>query len=959
MADDQMNILHISDIHALSDDANQRKVFRAFLNDVITTASTPLRPSLVVITGDLVKDGDDVSAYSAILDFLILPLLDELSLTTDDLIIVPGNHDARRSIIQANEAVQDEVLKCQTSADIDKIYEESKHEVYFVEKFANLSALQDALGNSNTVKSNPAFSIYHIKKLDLVILSLNSAWLTFGGLRGREKGQLRIADLAIQEAFEALPTAKTTMVLTHHPLSWLSDENENNIRRLRPNNSIHLFGHVHDAHPENSFTPNGNVLTCQSGALYTERAAYNGFAIVSVCPQRQNAKITYRTYFDKRGRFDVATDILANGTFYSSEESESYWASQPSQISSAAVENWIAATIAPAIRSNLLDGLTGRALNEIFVPPVFSLNAELSDDPSTGSGNGKELGWTDFVLSTENHLLRGRPEYGKTSVLRELNYELSSSIVARAHPKIPILIRFSDIPETLNKFSGVLRASIPECPSNSFSFSQLAEDGYLCILIDDIEFHDAKRISTLSAFMKQYPLNRFVMTTVFDQFDSLGRSKSAEFPVSTTEVFLRQFGRARIRKIVQNLNGGDRYQQEAILNRIMNDMKSMNVPWTAANGTMLLTVFQSEQSFVPVNRAIVLDRFIDIMLKRFSADETKRSTFDFKNKSHLLSKIARWMCEKETYAPDYSVLYDFVNSYLHQRALKYNAENIIAELISSRVLYRTANAIGFRYKSFLEYFVAREMEDDAAFRDWVFQEDRYLSFVYEIEYYSGLSRNDPSALQLIGERFLVLATSVRHQLGELGDLSLVDKLAAPTVGKGVDAYAVVHRQLKLPKISDEERDALLEADMPTEVPGQEVYRPKFSDDAQRWITCLLLYSRVLRNMELVGKNEKIGAMKILFHGWGELLVRTIQVIPSLVKHRYFIANGIRYSVIAPTGMSDDKLFRFLVLNGPRVVSQLIFENMGSEKLHGVIELDSDFINESLVEKLFRKVLYAD
>jgi len=671
-----------------------------------------------------------------------MPVLETLKISTDDFILVPGNHDARRSVVQESIVAQNKATAITTREELNDFYDANVNSPLFEDKFANFLSLQRALGNKNQTFANSIFSSYHLKAHDLSIVGFNSAWLSAGGLNGREKDRLFIPERAVVSAVSKLPNTRHTIVVTHHPLSWLYDGNAADFKRSLPAQCMHLFGHVHDPEPVQLHSPNGTMLWCQSGALYTKRKYYNGYAIISLGDDPSLGRITYFSYFEKRRRFDIATDVLPDGVFYSSETAKAYWLSQPSQVSRDSVQKWISGEVVTSLKPLLVDGLTGREVNEIFVQPSMSSEPDFGDDPDTSSGARKSIGWTEFVLSEENHVIRGRAEFGRTTILKQLAYELTSESATRQLCRAPILTSFLNLPTSIGKLSAYFRSLLPECPGGHFTFKNIAGDGYLCVLIDDVDFRDIGRMGPLSEFMKLYPKCRYVLSTIFDRVALLGRIRSAEFPISVHDIFIDEINRGRMRKIVENLHSTDPYQQELILNRIMNDLRSMNVPVTPVNGTILVFVFQNEKVFVPINKAIVLDRFVDILLKKFSIEDTFRSTFDFKNKTDLLAHIARWMCKTEVYDPDYSRVYDVVVEYLDNRGLKYSAEEIVRQLISCRVLATKANQVVFRYRSFLEFFTARAMEEDRKFRDWVLEEERYLGYRTEIEYYAGLNRSD-------------------------------------------------------------------------------------------------------------------------------------------------------------------------------------------------------------------------
>src|SRR3546814_21035082 len=79
-------------------------------------------------------------------------------------------------------------------------------------------------------------------------------------------------------------------------------------------------------------------------------------------------------------------------------------------------------------------------------------------------------------------------------------------------------------------------------------------------------------------------------------------------------------------------------------------MAAMHIPPTAINGAILLTIYESQPRFVPINRATMIDRFLEHILEKRSLKEALRGTFDDPNKHHLLSHLAGYMALNDGYA---------------------------------------------------------------------------------------------------------------------------------------------------------------------------------------------------------------------------------------------------------------------------------------------------------------------
>src|SRR3546814_4023738 len=81
---------------------------------------------------------------------------------------------------------------------------------------------------------------------------------------------------------------------------------------------------------------------------------------------------------------------------------------------------------------------------------------------------------------------------------------------------------------------------------------------------------------------------------------------------------------------------------------------------------------------------------------------------------------------------------------------------------------------------------------------------------------------------------------------------MIDRFEPPAAGADVDLFDEIEEQLAGPSLSAEERDEILDTELPRDVENrQEVYRQAFKDSGQRWATCLLIYSGLVKNLELI------------------------------------------------------------------------------------------------------------
>ena len=92
---DQLEILHVSDLHISTKDSFGREtVLGALVDRVKKDRKKGLQPEIVVVTGDIAKTGKE-EEY-ALAGTFFNDLLVALELGHERLFVVPGNHDVNR-----------------------------------------------------------------------------------------------------------------------------------------------------------------------------------------------------------------------------------------------------------------------------------------------------------------------------------------------------------------------------------------------------------------------------------------------------------------------------------------------------------------------------------------------------------------------------------------------------------------------------------------------------------------------------------------------------------------------------------------------------------------------------------------------------------------------------------------------------------------------------------------------
>jgi len=488
-------------------------------------------------------------------------------------------------------------------------------------------------------------------------------------------------------------------------------------------------------------------------------------------------------------------------------------------------------------------------------------------------------------------------------------------------------------------------------------FESLLKLGHVCLLFDDVDFGDPKRMAILREFVSNYPKARYIFSSAKSSVAPYGAQINPEMPLHFDLVELCVLRRKDMRLLVAKHNTST--DVDTVLDRLQVEFQEINLPFTAANGSVLMAIYEEQSNFRPINRSVLIEQFIDTTLRKAAAEQSRRETFDYANKTALLAHVAAHMAKSNDYVPQRETLRTTMKVYLDRLGLNASIDELISDFFSARIFVsKPDDRVSFRYRAVLEYFIALQMSLDPSFRAWVLEEGRYLQFINEIQYYAGKLRNDAVLVDEIGRRFEQTVQDIEADSKSF-DLDQIASFKLPRNDSEL-TDDLLESYLKEP-LTTEERDEELEAELPQDVEHrQEVFRPSIDGLGQKLVVSLLLYSGVLKNMELIDDVEKRRHLQVLWRGWSIFWLVSLMIVPDIARFRRFRLNGILYDINAPHGMADSELARIISLNMPAGVSKIMAASLGTEKLERqLVEPDLSTSGEPLAYEFLRSALVSD
>src|SRR4051794_2188688 len=261
--------LHVSDFHIREGDPYDRNVvLNALVASVRRMREKDGRaPDLIFATGDIAFSGKPAE-YELATRFFD-ELLDSANVERKHLFVIPGNHDVDRTLGVGLART------LETREDADTYFGPKVPKVHITQKLGAFLKWHD--GYVAGIRSAPQDTTCGPAELieaggaRIGILPLNSALFCQGD---DDHSRLLIGRRALGPALDDLRAlnADINIALVHHPLDWLSDIDESNVRTaLEKNVGLILRGHLHKSDVRSTVSASGGVLYLAAGAAYQTR----------------------------------------------------------------------------------------------------------------------------------------------------------------------------------------------------------------------------------------------------------------------------------------------------------------------------------------------------------------------------------------------------------------------------------------------------------------------------------------------------------------------------------------------------------------------------------------------------------------------------------------------------------------------------------------------------------------
>lgn len=281
---DTLRWLHLSDIHFSGDESYAINRMRDSLIEKLKDISQEQKFDMIIITGDLAYQG---GAYDTKLKKFIGLLQSVLNVSKDNLFLIPGNHDLKRTQVRslAIEGTRRDgfVFENITIEQLKKDFK--KYNVFYKQ-----------------IKNESADYLYKlIKKNGYNIFLMNTA---FTAGTDKDDGNLVLEKDSFYEAIKGLKDQETSIniAIGHHPVACFLENDQKKIWNLFNDYNIdfYLCGHLHKGAYDYDLSGSRVIPTYQCGSGRVDDYATVTFSIGELDAVKKEGKlVSYKWLIDE------------------------------------------------------------------------------------------------------------------------------------------------------------------------------------------------------------------------------------------------------------------------------------------------------------------------------------------------------------------------------------------------------------------------------------------------------------------------------------------------------------------------------------------------------------------------------------------------------------------------------------------------------------------------------------
>ena len=418
-------------------------------------------------------------------------------------------------------------------------------------------------------------------------------------------------------------------------------------------------------------------------------------------------------------------------------------------------------TLRKLFKKRLNDSLKGfDDQPQVWVEPIISRTDELSQNPDENYSQRVLI--EEILLSEKSYFINAPAQFGLTT--------LGHYLVSEAWENDELWIFLDN--------STTKPHTIHNAVKNEVNSLDQSIENVRCIIFDSFISRDKVSLKKLKNLIEANPEIKIIVLNTVDEDLYINteenekiKDKEIEINKDFEKLHLIALPRIQVRNMVKQYNNVKNIGDEnSLLNKITNELESLNLHRTPYNIITILKVSEKYYDESPVNRTKMIEMILFVL---FDLGELPiyKSRPDMKDCEYVLGRYCEIMLRKEKYTFDKNEFITELKQFCKEKYIDLDIEVVFEILSNNNIIIYENGTYKFKSSFWIYYFGAKRMHNDSSFKDYIFSSKTYSSFPEIIEFYTGIDRNRDDALEILLNDIIATKLIVEDKLGIKGDIN--------------------------------------------------------------------------------------------------------------------------------------------------------------------------------------------
>jgi hypothetical protein len=536
-----------------------------------------------------------------------------------------------------------------------------------------------------------------------------------------------------------------------------------------------------------------------------------------------------------------------------------------------------------------------------WVDPILSKSDEILPNPD--EDREKIVDISEIYNSPKSLIIKSPPQFGQTS--------LSNFIIKEAYDKNGFIGLYLDsssfksnaLEKTISKELEILGVSI-----NCISF----------FILDSWSNYELDSLRLLKKIAENYASIPLIVMQRIDET----KYKSSEEDIVIERDFdvlhLLALPRGHVRKVVSAYNDikqiGD---EDRVLSKVISDLDVLNIHRTPFNCITLLKVSEKYFDESPVNRTKMLEMVLFLL---FNIDEipTYKSKPDLKDCEYVLGRFCELMIKENKFNFSRESFISDLRKFCKEKLIELEIDLVFDILYQNNIIINRDSEFVFRFTYWIFYFAAHRMHSDAEFAEYIFAEQKYISFPEIIEFYTGIDRNRKDALEILTRDIQEACNIVESKVGLPGGMNPYNLIKwSPTDASITEIKKEIGDDVNLSNLPVEVKDRYADRSYDQSKPYNQTVQTVLHDYSLLVLIQKIRASSVaLRNSDYVDPDVKRKLLSEIMRAWEQLSKVLIALSPLLASQGFAAFEGAGFMLAGNWGDTFEKRFHKVIQRIP-------------------------------------------